>query len=133
MSKPSKKPRPIDRPFAPELVRKASQLARQYKVVLEQADGEWYGRGLELPGAMGDGKTPQDCLKQTRQAMTAMVAYMLESGERPPLPASEGRRSEQVNVRLTSEEKALLEAGAKASGFQGLSDFIRHAALDRAR
>jgi hypothetical protein len=32
-------------------------------------------------------------------------------------------------VRLTNEEKALLEATAKRQGYSGLSDFFRAAAL----
>jgi uncharacterized protein (DUF1778 family) len=35
----------------------------------------------------------------------------------------------QANVRLTPEEKAILESRAKAKGFRGLSDYIRAAAL----
>ena len=35
----------------------------------------------------------------------------------------------QVNVRLTPEEKAILESKAKAKGFRGLSDFIRASVL----
>jgi hypothetical protein len=56
-------------------------------------------------------------------------AWMLEKGQTPPAPAREGHRSMQVNVRLTPEEKAVLESKAKAKGFRGLSDFIRASVL----
>jgi uncharacterized protein (DUF1778 family) len=39
----------------------------------------------------------------------------------------------QVNVRVTAEEKALLEATARRKGYSGLSDFIRAAALESTR
>ncbi len=55
---------------------------------------------------------------------------MLEDGGRPPTPASSGLRSMQVNVRLTAEEKALLETAAHSRGFSGLSDFIRSVAME---
>jgi uncharacterized protein (DUF1778 family) len=57
------------------------------------------------------------------------VATMLEDGQSPPAPAREGHRSAQVNVRMTPEEKAVLESRAKAKGFRGLSDFIRSSML----
>jgi len=119
----------IDRPFAPEILRQAKALAQRYQIVLELEDDWWYGHGLELPGAGGDGKTPQEAVSDTREALTAVVAYLLEKGQRPPAPAAEGRRGEQVNIRLTAEERALLESRSRAAGFRGLSDFVRAAVL----
>ena len=58
---------------------------------------------------------------------------MLEEGQKPPRPAREGKRTQQVNVRLTAEEKAMLEGTAKRNGFHGLSDFLRAAAIEAAR
>ena len=52
-----------------------------------------------------------------------------DTGEAPPAPARQGVRTEQVNVRLTQEEKALLETSAKQKGFRGLSDFVRAGAM----
>jgi predicted RNase H-like HicB family nuclease len=90
---------------------------------------EWYGHALAYPEAMGDGKTPEQSIKETREALLAAVATMLEDGQTPPAPARQGVRTEQVNVRLTAEEKAVLESKAKSRGFRGLSDFIRTSAL----
>jgi len=61
------------------------------------------------------------------------VAYMLEIGETPPPPASDQKRTEQVNVRLTTEEKLVLEEAAHSSGFRGISDFVRTASLAQAK
>ena len=47
--------------------------------------------------------------------------------------ASDRTRTEQVNVRLTSEEKLLLEEAAKNKGSRGLSDFIRTTTLANSR
>ena len=131
-SRKSSKPKAIDRPFAPEILSKAQQVVEQYQVILRFEDGEWYGRGLELPHVFGDGKTPEECVNSTREALIAAVAYLLEQDQRPPTPAREGTRTEQVNVRLTAEEKVILETTARRKGFQGLSDFVRAAALDAA-
>ena len=60
----------------------------------------------------------------------ATVATMLEDGENPPSPARSGERTEQINVRLTAAEKALLENRSQAGGFRGVSDYVRAAALE---
>ena len=82
-----------------------------------------------MPYVFGDGRTPEAAVADTREALVVVVAYMLEEGQRPPAPASEGRREEQVNIRLTAEERALLESRSRARGFRGLSDYVRATAL----
>jgi uncharacterized protein (DUF1778 family) len=54
---------------------------------------------------------------------------MLEAGAVPPLPASEDRRDEQVNVRLSKLEKLTFEQAARSRGFRGISEFMRTAAM----
>jgi predicted RNase H-like HicB family nuclease len=120
----------IDRPFEPAILAEARKIAEQYQVIVAFEDGHWYGRGLELPGIHGDGKTVSQCVKDTREALAGWVAYLIEEGQTPPAPAQTGTRTKQVNVRLTAEEKVLLETAAKQKGFQGLSDFVRAAALE---
>jgi predicted RNase H-like HicB family nuclease len=119
----------LDRPFDKAILARAKEIANQYKIVLERAGDEWYGHGLEMPNAMGDGPTVEVAVADTREAMTGVVAFMLEEGQTPPAPAREGTRSVQVNVRLTPEEKAVLESRSRAKGFRGLSDFIRASVL----
>jgi predicted RNase H-like HicB family nuclease len=123
----------IDRPFEPAVLARAKKIAEQYQIILAYEDGHWYGRGLELPNIQADGETVNQCVKNTREALAGWVAYLLEEGQRPPAPASEGTRTTQVNVRLTAEEKALLAATAASKGFSGLSDFIRAAAIESAK
>jgi len=120
----------IDRPFSAPVLKEARRIAAEYQVILHCETGHWYGRGLELPHVFGDGKTAERCIEDTQEALCGAVACMLEQGQRPPNPARQGTRTQQVNVRLTAEEKALLEATAKSKGFKGLSDFLRAAALD---
>ena len=97
--------------------------------MLEREDDWWYGHGLEQPGAGGDGATPEAAVADTREALVAVTATMIEKGQRPPAPAKEGRRTEQVNIRLTAEERLHLEGRSQAQGFRGLSDYVRAAAL----
>lgn len=130
-SKNSRRGEPLDpaRPFDPAILAKARVIADRYRIVLEREDGWWYGHGLELPGAGGDGATAEAAVADTREALVTVAAYMLEKGERPPAPAGEGRRTEQVNIRLTAEERWRLESRSQGQGFRGLSDYVRAAAL----
>lgn len=116
------------RPFDADTLDAARKLSEQYQIILVQDGDTWFGRGLELPNVFGDGGTPDQCIAETRQAMTAAVATMLERDQRPPAPAGD-KRVEQVNVRLTAEEKLAIERTAKANGFRGIGDFMRTRAL----
>jgi predicted RNase H-like HicB family nuclease len=132
LRKSSPRTRKVDKPFSPAILAQGRKRAAEYQVVLHCEDGHWYGRGLELPHVFGDGKTPEACVENTRQALLAAVCYLLETDKAPPAPATGGRRTEQVNVRLSVEEKLVLESTAKRKGFQGISDFLRAAGLNTA-
>jgi predicted RNase H-like HicB family nuclease len=127
--KSKKESKTIDRPFNPAILRNAREIASHYRMMIWSENRKFYGRGIELPMVMSGGKTADECIQNTREALEVAVAYMLEEGENPPAPASEEARSEQVNIRLTVSEKTLLEETARRKGFRGLSDFIRNAAL----
>jgi hypothetical protein len=124
--------RPVARPIDAAILRQAAAIAASYQVILETDNGHWYGRGLEMPLVFGDGPTADKCVLATRDALTAAVAYLLEKGEKPPAPARTGQRTQQVNVRLTAEEKAIIEGTARRRGYSGLSDYLRAAALESA-
>lgn len=114
------------------VLRKAKKIAGQYRITIERNERLGFiGSSLELPTVFADARTPEQCYKATQEALMVAVATMIEHGQRPPQPASEKKRNEQVNVRLTSEEKILLSNVASSLGFKGISDFIRNAALNR--
>jgi predicted RNase H-like HicB family nuclease len=118
-----------DRPFDPEIISKATAVANRYQMVIWFEDGEYYGRGVELPTVFADGPTPDECVTNTREAFVTVVATLLEHGEIPPAPASEEKRDRQVNIRLTSQERLVLETRARQNGAAGISDYIRTVAL----
>ena len=119
----------VDRPFNSAVLERARRIAERYRIIIRHEDGEYYGQALELPGAMNDGQTPAECIENTIDIVTTTIAAMLEQGEIPPLPASDERRDEQVNVRLSKLEKLTFEEAARSRGFRGLSDFMRAATL----
>jgi hypothetical protein len=81
---------------------------------------------------MGGGKTINACAKSVLEATIGTVALMLEQGKTPPVAAREGKRDQQVNIRLTAEEKMRLEEAARREGFRSLSDYLRASGMSRA-
>lgn len=121
----------LDQPFEQFVLRKAKQLAGQYRLTLEKNEKLGFiGSSMELPTVFADGPTPEACYEATEAALTVAVATMIECGQTPPQPMSARKRTEQVNVRLTAEEKILLTNAASSFGFKGLSDFLRNIALN---
>jgi len=117
--------------FKASVLRKAKKIAADYRIVLERDERLGFiGSSVELPTVFADAKTLDKCYKATQEALMVAVATMIECGQRPPQPASAGRRTEQVNVRLTAEEKLLFANAAMSLGFKGVSDFIRNTALN---
>lgn len=82
-----------------------------------------------MPLVMGEGGTPEACYRDTLEAATASIALMLEKDQSPPAPAREGKRDQQINIRLSSSEKLKLERAADRAGYRSLSDFMRAAAI----
>lgn len=117
-------------PFDDEVWSKAVRFGEQYKIVLEMTEKDKVlARCLEIPTAFAIASTPSAAVKKLREVVTVIVATMLEMGKRAPAPSAEGKREAQVNVRLSSEERLLLEEAARKQGFKGLSDYFRSAAL----
>lgn len=121
-----------DKPFKKGVLEEAAELAREYHIVLEHSERLGFiANSLELPNVYADGRTADACYRAALEAQTVAVAAMLEAGQSPPVPASAKKRTLQVNVRLTPEEKSLLTYASTALGFSGLSDFIRNSALEK--
>jgi predicted RNase H-like HicB family nuclease len=122
----------IRRPFHPKVLSRAREVSSAYQIVMWTEDGHYYGRGVELPMTFGDGATPDACMKHTREALAVSVAYLLEQGEVPPPPASDEKRTEQISLRVSAEEKLRLETLARQQGFKGVADYLRTRGLARA-
>jgi predicted RNase H-like HicB family nuclease len=129
----SRGPIALERPFESEIWAHADEVAGAYRFVLEpdRLHG-WIGKVLEFPTVFERGATPEDCLRRTREALRVAVAVMLERGETPPV-AMPDARNQQVNVRLTPDEKLLFEGAARQGGYRGMSDFLRAAGLGALR
>ncbi len=124
----------LAKPFDKSTLDKAKKIAENYSIVLDPSPRLGFiGSSIELPTVFTDSKTIEQCCRDTREALTIAVATMLECGQRPPSPASEKKRDTQVNIRLTAEEKLRLARSASNLGFDGVSDFVRYAALKELR
>ena len=127
-------PRDLRKALSEETLIRARKIASEYSVLLRPSEQHGFSATcLEFPTVFVHGKTVAQCEKKVREALAVGIAVMLEVGEAPPLPASEKQRNQQVNIRLTSEEKLMLEETARRRGYRGLSDFMRAAAMSQTR
>jgi predicted RNase H-like HicB family nuclease len=112
------------------LLQQAEALARKYRIILEpDEDCGYVGSALEMPYALGDGKSADECVKSVIESLTIAVAHLLEQKKTPPAPADQQQRSKQVNIRLTEAEQRRLKELALAHGYTDLSDFVRSTSL----
>jgi predicted RNase H-like HicB family nuclease len=122
----------LSRPFEPAVLERAGKIAADYRLVLEKDERAGFiGSSVEIPTVFAEGPTPDLCVEATLQALAYAVATMIEGGQSPPAAASSGKRSVQINVRLSAQEKYALQEAARRLGFKGVSDFVRAAALER--
>ncbi len=127
ISKKTSKTKAIDRPVEPAVMKRAIAIAERYQVVMRREEDGWFGRGLELPGAMGDGATPTKCAQSIKDSMAAGIAYMIEEDLPIPPAALDAIKPVQLNFRVSADEKLRYEEAARQRG-QSLSEFIRSAA-----
>src|SRR5690606_33179219 len=86
----------LDRPFDQDILTRAVEIAHNYRIVLEPVRGsdcEYIGTSLEMPGIFADGQTADACVEAVREALTAAVAYLIESGQTPPVPSDQQART----------------------------------------
>ncbi len=117
--------------FDPAIWRRAKRIAATYRITLEVEKDGLRASSIEMPTVAVHGSTAEEALREVRESLAIGVACMLELGRTPP--GTGGRRTAQVNIRLTFDEKLRLEEAARDAGFRGLSDYVRHAAIVQSR
>jgi len=112
-----KTPIDVDAPFDPELLKTAHGIAR---VIASSSARRKIGVCGAHPGNAARFRRRADTRRVPpcdNVRVETAVATMLETGETPP--AAGVKRTEQINIRLTSEEKLILEEESERQGFEG--------------
>ena len=110
-------------------LRRARSIAKRYQVILTTENGEFAGRGVEIPNARGRGHIAQECVRNTQKAMAAVVVGYLRKNRLPPISLSQTERTHKVKIRITGVEHMLLEARAHQDGYAGVEEYLRATAL----
>ncbi len=125
----AKGPAPV-RASDPAVIDRARRMAAKYRLVLEpDASGGFKAHAIEMPRASGAGRTADKCVDNTRAAIVSAVVKMLVKGDAPPLPAGETRRVEQINIRVSPEDRILLEEAARQQGCRSVADYVRRVSI----
>ena len=134
--KPSKssKKNPDQKTTDAALFRRARRHAAQFgRVTLfDVVSEEWVSTCIEIPNAIGAGDSAKEAEKELTENLAVHFAYLDEIGRAWPEPTS-SPRSEQLNIRLTVQEKAEFEAAAKRLGLSSVADLIRMIVLEKIR
>jgi len=118
--------------YSDAIFQKAVELARSYHIVVrESATGGFIANCAELPVSIHRDQA-EDALKAARHAAEVGIATILEDGEEPPAPIEFHRRTEQVNVRMSVEDKRLIQKACEAKGISSLSEFFRRSTVNAA-
>ena len=68
-------------PLPRKAIERGRVIAARYRITLWHENGEWYGQGVEEPGAMGDGRTIAQCVRSVRESLAVAVASHIVDGE----------------------------------------------------
>jgi hypothetical protein len=80
------------------------------------------------PGAIGDGVDPNTAVADLVESVLAAESeYRLH--KMPALINSDAPKSAQLNIRVTEQEREMIQQRAAAMGFDGVSEFVRRLAL----
>jgi predicted RNase H-like HicB family nuclease len=128
--KSSEKRSAARRRFAADVLRQARHVVDRYAFVvrLESDEDGHAARPVELPSVVGFGETAEEAVREAKALALTTVAYLLEQGQPVPPPGAESMRTEQVNFRVSVEEKIRMEAAAQRQGMS-LVEFVRSSAL----
>ena len=113
-------------------LRKARKVIAGYTIEIQpDEDGTFVGWARELPTVFADGTTRVETARAIEFALETALAAMIEEGVTPPTSRGEGKRTEQVNIRLTQHEKQVLARESSRRGFRGVADLIRAQTVER--
>jgi len=113
-----------DRPFDRKILSQARRAVDDYRFAFWREDGRYVGQCVEMD-TLGIGDTVEQCIAHAKSLAVTGVAFLLESGQRAPLPSRTQTRNVQINIRLSPDEKRAIEEAATKGGFRGISDYLR--------
>ena len=75
----------ISKPIAKEFVEEARILSKDYHVTVDDyGDFGFVGKCEEIPTVHAEGKTEDECIRNAYNAITAVLSFLLECGEKIP-------------------------------------------------
>ena len=92
-------------------------LKLDYEIVLraltEDEGGGWFAYYKDFKGVMGDGETPEEPIKDVRNAFSAFVQNAIENGDTIPMPSSHQPKAVRLNITIPEDELAKIDSFAK--------------------
>ena len=94
--------------------------------------GGWFAYYKDFKGVMGDGETPEEAIKDVRNAFAAFVQNAIDNGDKIPMPSSRHPKAVRLNITIPQDELEKIDDYAKAHSMSR-SGFIQAAAKEYMR
>src|SRR6266568_2337459 len=92
------------------------RLNLEYHISLRRDEGDYFAEVDELPGCIADGSSPNQAIKNLRQAMKSWMESRLAAGLQMPEPRSTSAYSGRILVRMPRDlHRKLAETAASES------------------
>ncbi len=89
-----------------------------YEIVLRALSpdegGGWFAYYKDFKGVMGDGETPEEAIKDVRNAFAAFVQNAIVNGDKIPMPSSHQPKAIRLNITIPEDELAKIDDYAKS-------------------
>ena len=120
----------LKKPPSQKHLARGRRLAVRYRLVINKhPENGFWGSTVEMPMVLGSGATIEKCAQDILDATAVTIAVELELGQRPPTPASEGKRNTKIVVMVTADDASRFGEESRRQGFARVSDFLRSAGL----
>jgi predicted RNase H-like HicB family nuclease len=91
-----------------------------YEIVIralsEDEGGGWFAYYKDFKGVMGDAETPEEAIKDVRNAFKAFVENALANGDSIPMPSSHQPKAVRLNITIPEDELEVIDKYAKSRG-----------------
>lgn len=76
--------------------------------------GGWFAYYKDFKGVMGDGETPDEAIKDVRNAFVAFVQNAINNNDKIPMPSSRHPKAVRLNITIPQDELEKIDDYAKA-------------------
>lgn len=91
-----------------------------YEIILRalapEEGGGWFAYYKDFKGIMGDGETPEEAVRDTRDAFKAFIQNAIDNKDTIPMPSSHQPKAVRLNITIPEDDLIIIDNFAKSHG-----------------